>query len=46
MFLFVFGIDQYIIDEENDKFVELWYENRVHEVHEMSWCIGKTKGHD
>jgi hypothetical protein len=36
MFLFVFGIDQDIIDENNDKFVELWHENRVHEVHEIS----------
>jgi hypothetical protein len=46
MFFFVFGIDQDIIDEDNDKFVELWHENRVHEVYEMSWCIGKAKGHD
>jgi hypothetical protein len=40
MFFFVFGIDQDIIDEDNDKFVELWHENIVHEVYEMSWCIG------
>jgi hypothetical protein len=46
IFPFVFGIDQDIIDEDIDKFVKLWHENRVHEVHEMSWCIGKTKGHD
>jgi hypothetical protein len=36
MFLVVFGIDQDIIDEDNDKFVELWHENRVHEIHGMS----------
>jgi hypothetical protein len=46
MFFFVSGIDQNIINEDNDKFVELQHENKVHEVHEMSWCIGKTKGHD
>jgi hypothetical protein len=46
MFLFIFGIDQDIIDEDNDKFVELRHENRVHEVHKMSWDISKTKGHD
>jgi hypothetical protein len=46
MFFFVFGIYQDIIDEDNDKFVKIRHEKGVHEVYEMSWCIGKTKGYD
>jgi hypothetical protein len=46
MFFLVFGVNQDIINEDNDKLIELRHENRIHEVHEMSWCICKTKEHD
>jgi hypothetical protein len=41
-----FGIDQNIIDENHDEFIEFQHEDRVHEVHEICRCNGKTKGHN
>jgi hypothetical protein len=42
----VFGIDQNIVDKNNDEFIEFRHEDRVHEIHEICRCIGKTKGHN
>jgi hypothetical protein len=41
-----FGIDQNIIDKNHDEFIEFRHEDRVHEIHEVCRCIGKTKGHN
>jgi hypothetical protein len=46
MIFSIFRIDQNIIDEYYDKFIELWHKDRVHEIHEICWCVGKTKGHN
>jgi hypothetical protein len=37
--------DQDIINEDHDKLVQLFHENRVHQVHEVSRGVGQTKGH-
>jgi hypothetical protein len=41
-----FGIDQNIIDKNHDEFIEFRHKDRVHEIHEICRCIGKTKGHN
>jgi hypothetical protein len=37
--------DQDAINEDHDKLVQLFHENRVHQVHEVSGGIGQTKRH-
>jgi hypothetical protein len=40
-----FRKDQDVINEDHDKLVQLFHENRVHQVHEVSGGIGQTKRH-
>ena len=40
VFFLCFGVDQNVINEDDYKFVQLWHEEGVHQIHEMSWCIG------
>jgi hypothetical protein len=42
----IFRVDQNVINEDHYELVKLFHENRVHEIHEVCWCIGKTKRHD
>jgi hypothetical protein len=35
--------DQDVINEEYDKLVQLFHENRVHQVHEVSGALVKPK---
>jgi hypothetical protein len=42
----IFGINQNVINKDDYEFVEFWHEDRVHEIHEVCWCISKTKRHD
>jgi hypothetical protein len=35
--------EQDVIDEDHDKLVHLFHENRVHQVHEVSGGVGQTK---
>jgi hypothetical protein len=37
-------VDQDVVNEDHDKLVQLFHENRVHQVHEVSGGIGQTKG--
>jgi hypothetical protein len=37
--------DQDVINEDHDKLVQLFHENRVHQVHEVSGGIGQSKTH-
>jgi hypothetical protein len=46
MLLFTLGIDQDIVNEDHDKFVQLCYEYGVHQVHEMCRSIGESKRHN
>jgi hypothetical protein len=46
MIFWIFGINQNVINEDHYKFVEFLHEDRVHEIHKVCWCIGKTKQHD
>ena len=39
-------IYQDIIDEYNDKLIQIWQENSVHQIHIDSWSIGHSEGHD
>jgi hypothetical protein len=37
--------DQDVVNEDHDKLVQLFHENRVHQVYEMSGVVGQTKRH-
>jgi hypothetical protein len=37
--------NQDVINEDHDKLVQLFHENLVHQVHEVSGGIGQTKRH-
>ena len=39
------GVDQDVINENNDKLVQKVQEHFVHHIHEVSWCIGQPKRH-
>jgi hypothetical protein len=45
MFFLTFRKDQYIINEDHDKLVQFFHENRVHQVHEVRGGVGQTKEH-
>jgi hypothetical protein len=45
MFFLIFGIDEDIIVEDHNEFVDLRHKHGVHEVHEVGWGIRETKGH-
>jgi hypothetical protein len=45
MFFLALGIDENIIDKDDDKFVKLCHKHGVHEVHEVGWGIRETKRH-
>jgi hypothetical protein len=45
MFFLTFRKDQYIINEDHNKLVQLFHENRVHQVHEVRGGVGQTKEH-
>jgi hypothetical protein len=35
--------DQDVVNEDHDKLVQLFHENQVHQVHEVSGGVGQTK---
>jgi hypothetical protein len=37
--------DKDVVNEDHDKLVHLFHENRVHQVHEVSGGVGQTKRH-
>jgi hypothetical protein len=39
----IFRVDQNVINEDHYELVEFLHEERVHEIHEVCWGIGKTK---
>jgi hypothetical protein len=43
MIFWILGVDQNVINEDHNKFVELLHEDKVHEIHKICWSIGKTK---
>jgi hypothetical protein len=45
MLFLTFRKDQDVIYEDHNKLVELFHENRVHQVHEVSGGVGQTKRH-
>src|SRR3954463_7614726 len=45
MLFFGLGVDQNVIDENDNELVKELHEHLVHHIHEISWCIGQTKWH-
>jgi hypothetical protein len=45
VFFLALRIDENIIDKDHDKFIELYHEHGVHEVHEVGWGISESEGH-
>jgi hypothetical protein len=43
MIFFTLGIDQDVVNEDNDKLAHLRHEYGVHQVHEMCRSIGEPK---
>jgi hypothetical protein len=39
----ILGIDQNVINEDHYEFIKFLHENKVHEIYEVCWSIGKTK---
>jgi hypothetical protein len=46
MLFFILGVDQDVINEDNDKLVQLWHEYGVHQVHEVCRTISEPKQHN
>lgn len=46
MLFFRLGKDEYVINEDDNKLVQVLHENFVHEVHEVGRGIGQSEGHD
>ena len=40
------GVYQNVINEYHNKLVQIFHEDLIHEIHEVSWGIGQPKGHD
>src|SRR6185295_3547159 len=40
------GIDKNIINEDNHKDIKFFHEDAIHQIHEVSRCIGEAEGHD
>ena len=36
---FILGINQNIINENDHELVQFRHENRIHQIHEICWCI-------
>jgi hypothetical protein len=39
-------IDKNIINEDNHKDIKFLHEDTIHQIHEVSLCIGEAEGHD
>ena len=46
MFLLTLGIDENVVNEDYDKFVQIGFAHSVQEIHENRWCVSKTIWHD
>src|SRR6185312_14118071 len=46
MIFFILGVDQNIVNENHDEFIQLRHEDRIHQVHKICWGVGKTKRHN
>jgi hypothetical protein len=46
MLIFILGIDQDVVNKDNDKLVQLRHLYRVHKAHEICRSIGEPKQHN
>ena len=46
MIFFILGVDQNIVNEYHDEFIQLRHEDLIHQVHKICWGVGKTKRHN
>ena len=42
VFFFGFTIDQYIIEEYHDRFIQIGSEELLHHMHEGGWCVAEA----
>src|SRR3954471_11625880 len=45
MLFIALGIDQNVIDENDNEFIKKFHEHLVHHIHEVDWFICQTKWH-
>ena len=45
MLFLVLGVHQDIINENHYELVQYRHENRIHQIHEVCWCISQPKRH-
>ena len=43
MFHMTFRINQDIIYKHHHKFIQIWFENPVHQIHKRGWCVSQPK---
>jgi hypothetical protein len=46
MLFFILTIYENIVDEHHSELVEVVHEHTIHQLHEESWHIRQTEGHD
>ncbi|KAI3825583.1 hypothetical protein L1987_07074 [Smallanthus sonchifolius] len=46
MFIPILGIDEDVIDEDDNEMIKVRFTHMVYEVHEYRGCIGQSEGHD
>src|SRR3954470_22962915 len=45
MLFIALGVDQNVIDENDNELVKKFHEDLFHHIHEVGWCICQTKWH-
>ena len=45
MLLSTFGVDEYVVNKDYDKLIQLIHKHLVHEIHEISRGISESKRH-
>ncbi|KAJ0734712.1 hypothetical protein HanPI659440_Chr11g0423371 [Helianthus annuus] len=46
VFLLTLGIDQDVVDENNNKLIQVWFTHSVHEIHENRRCVCQPERHN
>ncbi|MFS7930763.1 hypothetical protein Hanom_Chr04g00348081 [Helianthus anomalus] len=46
MLLLILGVNQNVVDENDDELVEIRFAHPVHEIHEDCRCVCKPEWHD
>ena len=46
VFLLTLGVNQDVVDENNDELVEIGFSHPVHKIHEYRRCVRKSERHN